>query len=117
MEGRNVNLLWAGCRVPQELTITRVFSLFNRKYEKKFSFVPVLVRNKFDINNLKPFDKVLVRDNNTQKWTADLFSFFDKSLVYPYSCVGHYTNQCIPFESNKHLLGTTDDCDEYFKTW
>ncbi len=39
MEGRNVNLLWAGCRVPQELTITRAFSMFNIKYEKKFSFV------------------------------------------------------------------------------
>lgn len=73
--------------------------------------------NKFDITTLKPFDKVLVRDNNKQKWTVDLFSFYDKDLVYIYACVGHYANQCIPYEDNEHLLGTTDDCDEYYKTW
>lgn len=76
-----------------------------------------LVSNKFDINTLKPFDKVLVRDNNAQKWTADLFSLFDKSLIYPYSCVGHYTNQCIPYEGNEYLLGTSNDCNDYYKTW
>ena len=73
--------------------------------------------NKFGITTLKPFDKVLVRDNNKQKWTVDLFSFYDKDLVYIYACVGHYANQCIPYEDNEHLLGTTDDCDEYYKTW
>ena len=76
-----------------------------------------LVPNKFDITTLKPFDKVLVRDNSEQKWTVDMFSFYDKNLIYPFVCVGHYTNQCIPYEQNKHLLGTTDDCDEYYKTW
>ena len=76
-----------------------------------------LVPDKFDINTLKPFDKVLVRDNNAQKWTVDLFSLFDKSLIYPYSCVGHYTNQCIPYEGNEHLLGTTNDCNDFYKTW
>ena len=25
--------------------------------------------------------------------------------------------QCIPYEGNEHLLGTTDDCDDYYKTW
>lgn len=25
--------------------------------------------------------------------------------------------QCIPYEDNEHLLGTTNDCDEYYKTW
>lgn len=76
-----------------------------------------LVPDKFDITTLKPFDKVLVRDTNTQKWTADVFSFFDKTHVYPYVCVGHYTNQCIPYFGNEHLLGTTNDCDNFFKTW
>jgi hypothetical protein len=82
-------------------------------YETNYELVP----NKFNIATLKPFDKVLVRDNNEQKWTVDLFSFYDKDLVYKYVCVGHYVNQCIPYEDNKHLLGTTDDCDEYYKTW
>lgn len=76
-----------------------------------------LVPNKFDITTLKPFDKVLVRDNNEQFWTCDWFSFHDTKQVYPFACVGHYVSQCIPYEGNEHLLGTTNDCDEYFKTW
>lgn len=75
-----------------------------------------LVPNKFDITTLKPFDKVLVRDNDEQLWSADLFGFYGKTL-YPFMCVGHYTNQCVPYEGNEHLLGTTDDCDEYYKNW
>lgn len=76
-----------------------------------------LVPNKFNIATLKPFDKVLVRDNNEQKWTVDLFSFYDKDSVYTFACVGHYVNQCIPYEENEHLLGTTNDCDEFYKNW
>lgn len=76
-----------------------------------------LVSNKFDITTLKPFDKVLVRGNVGQKWTHDFFGFMDKDKGYPFVCVGHYVSQCIPFEGNEHLLGTTDDCDKYFKTW
>ena len=25
--------------------------------------------------------------------------------------------QCIPYEGNEHLLGTTDDCDDFYKNW
>lgn len=87
--------------------------MLNMKYQDDYE----LVQNKFDVTTLKPFDKVLVRDDNTQRWTADLFSFYDGSIVNPYSCIGHYTNQCIPYECNEHLLGTTDDCDDFYKTW
>lgn len=76
-----------------------------------------LVPNKFDINTLKPFDKVLVRDNNEQFWTCDWFSFHDTKQVYPFACVGHYVSQCIPYEGNQHLLGTINDCDNFYKTW
>lgn len=79
-----------------------------------------LVRNKFDITTLKPFDKVLVRDTNGQVWTADFFSHIidaNPNLRTTFVCIGHYPNQCIPYEENKYLLGKTDDCDEYFKVW
>lgn len=66
---------------------------------------------------MKPFDKVLVRGDVGQKWTHDLFGFMDKDKGYPFVCVGHYVNQCVPYENNEHLLGTTNDCDEYYKTW
>lgn len=76
-----------------------------------------LVSDKFDVTTLKPFDKVLVRDNNEQFWTCDWFSFHDTKQVYPFACVGHYVSQCIPYEGNQHLLGTTNDCDEFYKNW
>jgi hypothetical protein len=75
-----------------------------------------MIEQKFDITTFKPFDKVLVRDNDEQLWTADFFGFYSKK-PYPFSCVSHYSNQCIPFDGNEHLLGTTDDCDEFYKTW
>lgn len=108
------------CRLATEEEKEKLFQAIKDngyKWNPETKTLEKLTPNKFDISTLKAFDKVLVRDNNSQKWTADLFSFYDKSLVYPYSCIGHYTNQCVPFESNKHLLGTTDDCDEYFKNW
>lgn len=87
------------------------------KWNPETKTLEKLITNKFDIATLKPFDKVLVRDNDKQKWTVDFFSFYDKDLVYTYACVGHYVNQCIPYEGNEHLLGKTDGCDEYYKTW
>ena len=32
-------------------------------------------------------------------------------------CVMFDKVNCIPFEGNELLLGTTDDCSEYYKTW
>lgn len=77
-----------------------------------------LVPNKFDISTLKPFDKVLVRDTDAQKWTISFFSHCNGLKTYKYSCINNtgYA-QCVPYEGNEHLLGKTDDCDEYFRTW
>ena len=78
-----------------------------------------LLPNKFDITTLKPFDKVLVRDEDGQKWMCDIFSYYDdKNPRYPFCGVGRSNSkQCIPYEENKHLLGTTNDCDEFYKNW
>lgn len=78
-----------------------------------------LVPKKFDISNLKSYDKVLIRDTDEQVWVADLFSHaIERPLGgYTFACVGHYPNQCIPYLGNEHLLGTCDDCSEYYKNW
>lgn len=77
------------------------------------------VPNKFDITTLKPFDKVLARDTYRQVWTADFFSHDTKGQFggYRFACIGHNWHQCIPYKGNEHLLGTSNDCDEHFKTW
>lgn len=77
-----------------------------------------LVPNKFDISNLKPFDQVLVRDNNEQEWTISFFGCYNGLELYKYSCI-HGVNyaQCIPYKGNEHLLDKTNNCDEFYKTW
>ena len=79
-----------------------------------------LVPNKFDITTLKPFEsRVLVRDTNTEKWKSNFWGFYDIdcAMNYPYECCGNSVAQCIPYEGNEHLLGTTNDCDDFYKTW
>lgn len=60
------------------------------------------------VEDLKPFDKVLVRDNDDEVWWCDLFSHIDNEDDYKFCCVGRFYKQCIPFEGNEHLLGTND---------
>lgn len=78
--------------------------------------------NKFDITTLKPFDsKVLVRHNKDNKWCASFFSHIDgdfHSHCYKYVTIaGKSYPMCIPYEKNEHLLGTTNDCEEFYKNW
>lgn len=56
----------------------------------------------------KPFDKVLVRDNETLKWKCAFYSYFEPLSDYPHvtASTGAYA-MCIPFEGNEHLVGTT----------
>ena len=54
----------------------------------------------------KPFDRVLVRDDNFSEWQADIFSNLCKVPEYPYVCVGGGWAQCILYKGNEELLGT-----------
>jgi hypothetical protein len=74
-----------------------------------------LVPNKFDISNLKPFDKVLARQNISGKWGIDFFGFYNAGYYHSTGNCAYL--HCIPYEENKHLLGKTDDCQDFYKTW
>ena len=76
-----------------------------------------LVPNKFDVINFEPFMKVLIRSDNSDIWECDIFSSYNSECSNPYHCIGAWYEQCIPYEGNEHLLGTTDDCDDFYKTW
>ena len=72
-----------------------------------------LAPNKFDITTLKPFEsRVLVRDANCYKWEADIFGKYSDGCI---TLGGAKWEQCIPYEHNEHLLGTTNDCDDFYK--
>ena len=68
---------------------------------------------KFDPKTFQPFDKVLIKDNSF--WTADFFSYIAGQWV---NCVGCGGFECVPYnEETKHLLGTREDCPEYYSWW
>lgn len=62
----------------------------------------------------KPFDKVLVRDEEEDLWYANFFSHYNEDKkCYPYSCTDSSYRYCIPYnEHTAHLLGTTDPYTE-----
>lgn len=65
--------------------------------------------------DFQPFDKVLVRDHDGQKWIPTLFGFFcqDEGYVFPYETACGAYKCCIPYnEKTKHLLGTKEPYTE-----
>ena len=81
-----------------------------------------LVPNKFDISTLIPFEsRVLVRDCNSHEWEGEIYTRYTNKSFDNCNFVtlcGRRWKQCIPYnDDTKHLLGTTNDCDEFYKTW
>lgn len=62
----------------------------------------------------KPFEKVLVRDTCNDIWKATFFSNIkdDNNSIYKYVCNCLSWRQCIPYEGNESLLGTTKNVEE-----
>ena len=83
--------------------------------ENNFDLIP----DKFDVTTLKPFEsRVLVRSSMDGLWKPAVFGFrngYNDNAFYIVG--GSCWKQCIPYMNNEHLCGTTNDCDEYFKTW
>ena len=55
----------------------------------------------------KPFEKVLVRDSESDKWRCAFYSHFEPNGIYHYGTIIGMYAMCIPFEGNEHLVGTT----------
>ena len=74
-------------------------------------------KDKFDPNTLKPFDKVLVRDKNSDIWFCGYFSHINTSFgVYRYAVGGSHYKMCIPYnDETKHLASTTDEAPEFYR--
>ena len=68
----------------------------NKPIEPKYSF--------------KPFDKVLVRDSDDEKWSCDFFSYMKDGQAI---CTGTYGFQCLPYnEDTAKLVGTTKSLED-----
>ena len=88
----------------------RDWSKFERFWDK-----PKVER--FDPKTFQPFDKVLGRDTNDNCWIALFFGHIGKGSHR--AVCGYFSwTQCIPYnEETKHLVGTLNDCSEYYKWW
>lgn len=73
--------------------------------------------NKFNlhVNTLKPFDKVLVRDDINEKWIPSIFGCYEDEVDkdFPYVCLNGRYCYCIPYEGNEHLLNTPNTLKDY----
>ena len=58
-------------------------------------------------SQFKPFEKVLVRDSESDEWRCTFYSHFNSKGIYHYNTVRGAYAMCIPFEGNEHLVGTT----------
>ena len=83
-----------------------------RKIERKLEGILNLTTLKIETKSkveIKPFDKVLVRNDKEDQWSANIFSYQVRDM---YHCLGEdYWRYCIPYIGNESLLGTTKDVE------
>ena len=75
---------------------------------------------KFDPKTLKPFDKVLARDEENEYWRCAFFSYIrdEERTSYIYVTTDGCFKCCIPYnDDTKHLVGTADEAPEYYRYW
>lgn len=92
-------------------------TLFPSKDNRDWSTFKV-EKPKWNPDTLQPFDKVLVRDNEDNKWQSDFFAQKEKNMShYQYACMRSDWIFCLPYnDDTKHLLGTSDEAPEYYRT-
>ena len=92
--------------------------LFPSKEQRDWSKFKVK-KHRFDPKTLQPFDKVLVRDTNSEKWKIQFFSHvIERDVDYPYVCITNPYRYCIPFnDDTKHLLDTNEEAPEFYRYW
>lgn len=75
-----------------------------------------LIKKKFDVRSLKPYDKVLVKTEDGA-WYPSLVSYVNSSGQVFIIDSESSADYIIPFESNEHLIGKWDDPAPYYITW
>ena len=75
------------------------------------------IQTHYDISNFHAGMPVLVRDDDDEEWNYLFFSHYRKKSSDHFFAGGSPWFQCIPFEGNEHLLGTTDMPDEMYINW
>ena len=71
------------------------------------------VKSKSEKHEFKPFEKILVKDNDEDTWVCAFFSHMEKigSKECYECCSGILWDQAIPYKGNENLVGTTNNPD------
>lgn len=98
--------------------------LFPSKDQRDWSkfTAPWYKKERFDTETLKPYDKVLVRDDDPRDcWRCSFYSHTrgkEQSTSYRYATSDNSYTFCIPYnDETKHLVGTTDEAPEFYRYW
>ena len=95
-------------------------TLFPSKEQRDWSkfTAPWYKKEKFDPNTFQPFDRVLTRHSEDERWDINFYSYKKLNCSYPYICIDGAYKYCIPYnDDTKHLIGITDEAPEYYKHW
>lgn len=107
-DGRHLNFLGGEC------------ILFPSKDQRDWSkfIAPWLKKERFDTKTLKPFDKVLVRDENTARWKCAFYSHERGEAIWKYATTDSAYIYCIPYnDDTRHLVGTNEEAPEFYRYW
>lgn len=107
---------WCGknevVRYATEKEKTKLFDSL-AKEGKRWNAEKKVIENIKPEHELKPFQKVLVRDDKADIWKPDLFGLEDSTKEeFRYMGMVAFWKYCIPYEGNEHLLGTSRDPEE-----
>ena len=100
-------------RLATEAERQQLFSALEKEGKAWDSEKKQIVDLKTKVDELKPFDKVLVRDGKDEIWEpAFFFRYLSQFNGYNYQTVGgEWRVYCVPYIGNESLLGTTKDVD------
>ena len=95
--------------------------LFPSKWQRDWSkfTAPWLKKERFNPKALNPFDKVVVRNIESNTWRIEYFSHIDeRRKPYPFYCSGDNFAYCIPYnDDTKHLVGTKKEAPVFYRYW
>lgn len=74
---------------------------FKEHYNGKLNTQTLQIESLF-----KPYDKVLVRNSNDDRWEPDIFALHEGGDMYEYICLRDSWMQCIPYDEAR--VGTTE---------
>lgn len=99
-----------------ERQVTRLFDIKGDDAENSSLYYSLKLEVIDNEPKFKPFDKVLVRDNDDEEWEASYFSHIrhmrNDSTSYRYIAGNLQWKQCIPYEGNENLVGMTNKPNE-----